>query len=429
MMRGASAGVLWIALAAPGCIDPMDGPSGVDTAGDDWDIDDPPRYELTDETLPRVEVPDDETQWPSVPLPPPQMGMDRGEPGILYSAALMGYYQLRMLSEDVGFHYEYDPIEDRFFEDDCLHRKAVSAFSLTWLYKLTGRDEFRFGAERVFDYLVEQRSEQDDGTWKLVDLGGTSLISMGLNQHAQLTGTDRFDEAIGKFGEHLLSLVNDDGSLRNGGTLYFAQAHLGLWRLYDNTRDPRYLEALEKVARFHYEHRDDEQYLDSKHLYALWAHEALAELYAIEPRAWIAEFAFDNSDAVVAGQWTPGDEGEIEDRLIGSFIEGSVDRQWRAILKLEGTIDAWRIADMAGDELHRERYRRSVLLAVRFLQGLQFRAGDTEDHPDSARAIGGVPYGYDEWKVRIEVPGHLVNALAKVVEYMDLEDYPGLPQD
>ena len=42
-----------------------------------------------------------------------------------------------------------------------------------------------------------------------------------------------------------------------------------------------------------------------------------------------------------------------------------------------------------------------------------------------ARARGGTPVEFDDPIVRIEVPGHMVNAILKVVEYLDLEDYPG----
>lgn len=396
---------------------------GCQETDEEWTIDDPPSYTFTDETLPQMEVPADESTWVDTPAPLPEIGEDTNEPGILYSAHLMGHYQMRMLDGAEGFHYEYDPTTDAFTETTSVHRKVVSTFSLTWLYKFTRRDEYRFAVEHMLRFLEDDADEQEDGSLLLRDLGATAMFAMALTHHAKYTGTADWDETIDKVGAHVMSLVNDDGSLENGGPLYFAQAHLGLWRLYDYTQDPIYLDALEKVGKYHYDNRDDEEVFDSKHLYGLWAHEPLTELYMLRPAEWIPEFVFDNADTVVRFQHTPDDVVEAD--LVGSFSESGDEQRWRAILKLEGTIDAYRLAKHVGDEARTEAYRKASLLAVEFLQELQYRKGDGDAWPDPKRAIGGTPYGFEHPIVRIEVPGHEVNAFLKVVEYMDLEEYPG----
>lgn len=402
--------------------------SDAESADEGWTIENPPRQTFTDQTLPRMEVPADEAMWPMIPAPLPEVGEDTNEAGILYSAHLMGHYQMRMLDDTEGFHYEYDPTNDTFNETDSVHRKVVSTFSLTWLYKLTRRDEYRFAVEHMLRFLEEDADEQEDGSLLLRDLGATAMFAMALTHHAKYTGTTAWDETIDKVGAHVLSLVNDDGSLNNGSPLYYAQAHLGIWRLYDYTQDPVYLDALENVGKFHYDNRDDDEFFNSQHLYGLWAHEPLTELYMLRPAEWIPEFVFENADAVLRGQYTPdNDDDDIDERLIGSFSESEDERRWRVVLKLEGTIDAYRLAKLVGDEERTEAYRKSALLAVEFLQEFQYRKGDTVDWPDPARAVGGTPYGFDSPIVRIEVPGHEVNAFVKVVEYMDLEDYPGRP--
>lgn len=415
-------------LALSGCQDSQGGgDSGTESGGDDgWTIDNPPRVAFTDETLPRMDAPSDESTWVDTPKPLAEIGEDTNEEGILYSAHLMGHYQMRMLDEEEGFHYEYDPTDDSFNESSSVHRKVVSTFSLTWLYKLTRRDEYRFAVEHMLRFLEDDADEQADGSLKLRDLGATAMFAMALSQHAKYTGTTEWDDTIDKVGAHVLSLVNEDGSLNNGSPLYYAQAHLGIWRLYDYTQDEVYLDTLETVGKFHYDNRDNSDYLDSKHLYALWAHEPLTELYMLRPADWITEFVFENADSVLRGQYTPDSE-DVEERLIGSFKESEDERRWRVVLKLEGTIDAYRLAKLVGDEARTEAYRKGALLAVKFLQEFQYRKGDTASWPMPPRAVGGTPYGFDHPIVRIEVPGHEVNGFVKVVEYMDLEDYPGHP--
>lgn len=417
MPDAAATGRCWIAIVTLGALSAC--------GEDDWTIDDPPRHAYTDETMPRMEVPADESTWPGAPVPLPEVGEDTGEPGILYSAALMGYYQMRMLDAGEGFHYEYDPATDAYVETDSVHRKVVSTMSLAWLYRLTRRDELRFSIERMLAFLEDESVELDDGTLELRDLGATAMFAMALAQHIDQTGADRWQPTLDRVAGHLLALVNADGSLADGSPLYYAQAHLGIWRVYQSTGDELWLDTLERVGRFHYDHRDDPAYLDSRHLYGLWAHEALTELYLIRPLDWIPEFVFENADSVVADQYTPVDD--VDEQLVGSFVESADDRRWRAILKLEGTIDAYRLAVAVGDDERIERYRKSALLAVRFIQGLQYRGGETDDFPAPPLAVGGVPYGFDSPVVRIEVPGHAVAAMCKVVEYMDLEDYPAHP--
>jgi hypothetical protein len=389
-----------------------------------WDVDDPPRHAFTDETPPHMEVPADESTWPTTALPLLETATDAGAPGIVATAAMCGYYQMRMADADVGFHYEYDPVADTYNEADNVHRKAVTVFSLTWLYRFTGRDEFRLNVERGLQHLVAATTEQEDGSLRLSDLGGTSLLIMAMSQHVKLTGTTAWDDTLQRLGTHLLSMIEPDGSFNEGGALSYAQAHLALWRIYDTTGDERYLDTLETVARFFYAHRDDDAWLSSKHLYGLWAHEPLTELYGVRPDAWMPEFVFEVADAVKAGQFTPVDD--VDPSWVGGFRESETMPTWRTILKLEGTIDAYRMADWAGDVGRAAAYRKSALIAVQFLQNLQFRAGDTGAHPHPELALGGTPFGFDDPTVRIEVPGHMVNAILKVVAYLDLEDYPGL---
>jgi len=421
-MARLAAFVLPLVFTLSGCQD--SGSDEPDLGEAEWTIETPPRYTFTDDMLPQMEAPADESTWATTPAPLAEVGEDTNEPGVLYSAHLMGHYQMRMLDDVEGFHYEYDPTTDGYVETTSVHRKVVSTFSLTWLYKLTRRDEYRFAVEHMLRFLEEDADEQEDGSLKLRDLGATSMFAMALTHHAKYTGTTDWDETIDKVGAHVLSLVNEDGSLSDGSPLYFAQAHLGIWRLYDYTQDPVYLDTLERVGKFHYDNRDNPDYLDSVHLYGLWAHEALAELYVLRPAEWIPEFVFENADAVLRGQYTPLDTDE-DPRLIGSFKESEDERRWRVILKLEGTIDAYRLAVLVGDEERTEAYRKSSLLAVEFLQEFQYRKGDLDSVPNPALAIGGTPYGFDNPAVRIEVPGHEVNGFCKVVEYMDLEDYPG----
>jgi hypothetical protein len=391
-----------------------------------WDVDTPPRHVYDDSRPPFVEVPDGDADQDGMPAPFAQVGGDDGGPGIVYTAALAGYYIMRVQDDDIGFHYQYDPVSGAFEEDDNLHRKAGATFTQTWLYRFTGRPEFRMSARRAIAYLLSRAAWQDDGSLRLRDLGATSLISLSATEYGRLVATGEWDDEIAGLGEHLLSRVQDDGSFSEGTPLQWAQAHQALWRIYSYTGDERYLDALVAVARYFYDHRGDDDIIGPYYLYGLWANEPLTSLYQLRPEPWIRDLVFAVGDDVAGRQYTPVDD--VAEDWVGGFDPGgdSDEPGWNSTLQLEAMIDAYRMAETAGDAGRAARYRKSALVGAAFLQRLQHRVGDGGDFADEAFAAGGTPFALSDPVVRVDVPHHMANAILKVVEYLDLEDYPGL---
>jgi hypothetical protein len=358
-----------------------------------WDVDTPPRHVYDDGRPPFVEVPDDEAEQDAAPVPFAQMGGDdRGE-GIVYTAALAGYYLMRIQDDEIGYHYQYDPVAGAFEEDDNIHRKSGATFTQVWLYRFTGRPEFRMSARRAIEYLLSRASWQDDGTLRLI------------------------------------SRVQEDGSFSEGTPLQWAQSHQALWRIHRHTGDERYLDALVATARYFYDHRDDEEIIGPYYLYGLWANEPLTDLYELRPEEWISDLVFAVGDQVIDRQYTPADS--VDDDWVGGYLpnDGDGEPNWNSTLKLEAVIDAYRMAEAVGDEARAERYRKSALIGTAFLQRLQHRVGDGADFADEAFAVGGTPFSLSDPIVRLDVPHHMANAILKVVEYLDLEDYPGRAAD
>lgn len=58
---------------------------------------------------------------------------------------------------------------------------------------------------------------------------------------------------------------------------------------------------------------------------------------------------------------------------------------------------------------------------------MQFRTGETTQFADPILPIGGIPKSPTDPVIRVDVPHHAANAILKVAEYMDLEDFPGSP--
>jgi hypothetical protein len=402
------------------------------TDDDYWIVETPPRFSYDDEREPRVDVPESVEDQDMVPVPFEQIGEDDGEGGIVYSAALAGYYIMRIQDADIGYHYEFDPVEGEFNEDDNLHRKCGATFTQVWLYRFTRRPEFRMSTRAALEYMMTRAVWHEDGSFELRDLGATALVTLSLTEYGKLTGDDVWDAEIDGAGQFLLDRVQDDGSFSEGGSLQWAQAHQALWRLYAYTEDERYLDALLKVARYFYDNRDDSDVLGSAYLYGLWANEPLTNLYSIrEDETWIADFVLEVGEEVASRQYIPLDD-DVPPEWIGGYWpnDGRGGQPiWDSTLKLEAVIDAFRMAQVLDNEVYIDRFRKSAIIGAQFLQGLQLRRGETDDFDDEDFVVGGTPFALDNPTTRLDVPHHMANAILKVVEYMDLEDYPGRPDD
>jgi hypothetical protein len=414
-----------LALALCACSSDVEVPSDPE----DYEVETPPRHAYDDTRPPFAVLPDDPAEQDAAPLPLAQMGEDdRGE-GIVYSAALAGYYLMRIqvdADEGIGYHYQYDPVTGAYEESDNVHRKSGATFTQVWLYRFTQRPEFRVSTKRALEYLLSEASEQDDGSLRLRDVGATSLITLSLTEYGRLTGSDEFDDEIDALGTHLLGKILEDGSFSEGKPLQWAQAHQSLWRLYKYTGEVAYVEALEKVARYFYDHREDPEVIDFPYLYGLWANEPLTDLYMERPQDWIAQFVLEVGDDVAGRQYTP--VFDVDEAWHGGWFPGSNaggEPGWNSTLKLEAVIDAYRMAEVLDDAEHMERFRKSSLIGVQFLQRLQHRAGETDGFADPDFVVGGTPFSGSDPIVRLDVPHHMANAILKVVEYMDLEDHPG----
>lgn len=389
-----------------------------------WDIDTPERHVYAPGAPPIVEVPEDVDAQDQVAVPFEQLGQDDGAPGIVYSAALAGYYLLRIQDDDIGYHYQYDPVSGEFDEDDNLHRKCGATFTQIWLYRFTRRPEFRMSTRHALTYLLSRAVPHTDGTLRLRDVGATSLILLSLTEYGQLTGSDEWDDEIAALGEHLLGRLQPDGSFSEGNPLQWAQAHQALWRLHDYTGDARYRDGLARAARYFYDHRDDDDVIGPYYLYGLWANEPLTELYRIDPQPWIADLVLAVGDDVAAQQYVPTDE--VDPDWIGGYRPADGGQPiWSSTLKLEAVIDAYRMAVTAGDARRADRLRKSAIIGAAFLQRLQHRLGEEPGFADPAFAAGGTPLSATDPTVRLDVPHHMANAILKVVLYLDLEDYPG----
>jgi len=348
-------------------------------------------------------------------------GTDTGEDGILYAAALGGYYLIKVQRPDGGFGYQYDYRTGRWADEDEIHRQCGSTFTQAWLAELTGRPEFSLSTEWALRWLTSQVTELG-GSAMLTDLGGTALVLLSLTSHAKHLGDASRDGLIDRLGQYLLDSIAEGGVFTRGGSLQWGQSLQALGRLYDYTGDARYLDAMEATSHWLFLHPERSYEATGEgYLMSLWVGDPLVRLYSHRPLSWIPEYLFRLTDAIVDRQHLPHNTGEL-DRL-GHYIceEAGGDPTWRTALRLEGVADAVALARLLGDEARLARYRESVRFAVYALQKLQLRAGDTRGAVDPTLVEGAWPLSPDSRTLRADVTHHTANTLLKAALYLEFE--------
>jgi hypothetical protein len=394
--------------------------------GPPFELEPPEHTVYDDDAEPTAPVPADVEDPAGLDWPPAQVGTDTGDDGILYAAVLGGYYILRVQNADGSYRINYEADRNEWSNEGYLiHRMCGTTYTQAWLYRVTRREEFRHSTELGLRFIRSEATELEDGTLKVADVGGTSIFALALTEHARITGTTDWDETIDKVGQYILTHLRDDPDTENGigAVLRRGQSLQALWHLYDYTRDERYLDELETRAR---EIHDNPVLHDDSFYFALWANEPLGELNRVRPADWIPPFVFHFSDIVVDLQYGP--ETSTDPKAYGGYVSKIGNKpKWNTTLRLEAVIDGYRLAVQAGDEERIERYGKSALEATHFLLGLQIRAEDLEDYDEEERELilGALPWEYGRNTLRVDITHHFVNVLIKVVEYMELEDYPG----
>jgi len=349
-------------------------------------------------------------------------GSDTGEDGIVYSAALGGYYLMKVQRADGGFGYQYDYRTGVWSAEDEIHRQCGSAFTQALLAELTGRPEFSLSTEWALRWITAQVTPLADGSAMLADLGGTALVLLSLTSHAKHLGDASRDDLISRLGLYLLNSIAADGVFTRGGSLQWGQALQALGRLFDYTGDVRYLDAMESTGHWLFLHPEATYEATGEgYLMSLWVADPLLGLQAQRPLSWIPEYLFRLTDPIVAAQHLPQTTVDLE--RLGHYVcdEAGKEATWRTALRLEGVVDGYRLAVRLGDGVRAAAYRQSTLFALYALQKLQLRAGDTRGAIDPVLVEGAWPFSPDHRTLRADVTHHTANTVLKAAIYLELE--------
>ncbi len=395
------------------------------------------RIRYVDETEPRVEaLPED---WATLTPPLDVVGEDTGEAGLLYAAALSAYFLVRVQQADGSYKYEYKPDTDEWLWQDVIHRQVGPGYACVILYRATGRPEFAFSADRVFDYAAERLQDRGEGQLRLADIGGTSIFIFGLSRYRLAfegqtpDRATKWDATLAGLGAHLLALQNEDGSFKEGSFLARGQAVQAFAHLDEVTDGSKaYRDGLIGAARFSCEHKDEIAVGDLPY-FLLYANEAFRYLHRVAPEAYDWAACSDAmTQPMLDDQYLEGDTDDPS--WVGGYGKRDGNRPtWSASLRMESVTDAMGLAQDRDDGPRVALLREHIEAGAAFVIRQQWRKGETDEYPNPPEIIGGFPYympgqtnGSLGWPLsRTDLSWHGSAMLVKAATVLGEEAFPG----
>lgn len=191
-------------------------------------------------------------------------------------------YLKNNVKEDGSFVYNYYPIEQVEEEDYNILRHEGTTWSMIQTYSLTKEEKLKQKIDLDIQYVVENAvKEKDENTAFILEekdnelkLGANGIGLLMLVEYMQTFQTNAYEEIAIKLANGILEMQNENGSYYHvyeyptfkekqeyRTTYYDGEATFALLKLYEYTKDEKYLQAAQKSMNYFVEN-EYEQYRD-----------------------------------------------------------------------------------------------------------------------------------------------------------------------
>ncbi len=341
---------------------------------------------------------------------------------ILNSALKGGSFLLRMQEKSGRFKYLYEPLTGTYLPADNGLRQAGAVYALTFLSNFTGDEKYSNASEKGLKYLLSLKEPLNNTFYisytDYPKLGITGLTLLAITYSKNFS---EYKEDAAALGDFILLMQNEDGSFRTnypspdvlkGIDYYPGEALYALVNLYGKTGDKRYLNSIENSFIYYREHFKNKKKL----AFLQWQIQAFASVYKFTEDKKYSDFVFEMADWLLTLQYN--EYSKNADFIGGFSLSGSPPTSNTASY-LEGLSDAYKLAKILNDPQRAEKYRKSLILATRFVLKLQFNKKNNfyVKHPDFV--VGGFRESLISNQMRVDYTQHGVLSLLKVYQVLN----------
>lgn len=328
-------------------------------------------------------------------------------------------------------------------EQNMIRQWMATNALIRWAHDRNDQAVFDLAAKNI-DYNLAQfytsenglgRINERNGSGVKVKLGAVALAGMALHTHPQ---RERWASQLAGLRAMVDHLWHEDGSFSSfyvGDTkewwnFYPGEALLFWATIYAEEKDPELLRKFKRSQAFfkawHLDPKNRNPAFVPWHLQANYAMaQALGEDEAEFERELVA-YSFEMADWLVdVQQWTP-EQGITHADEKGRFYKHKfgIPHASSTGVYIEGLIDAWQFAREVGDATREERYRVSLVRAIRSMMQLQFVDDvDLFYVADPTLVVGGLRTAEYDNEIRCDNVQHPLMGIIKIIRMFEADDY------
>lgn len=274
-------------------------------------------------------------------------------------------------------------------------------------------------------------------------IGTNSKTIFTLLRLYEYTKEEKYLESAKLAGNWLLTMQNEDGTMkpysryRDGkwffGTkeslLYQGQVISAFSRLYEYTKEEKYLKAAEKIVnRFIYKIEESEgnfivdDYREVNSISNSWVVMSLMDFYLLFPNDYYKGVIFNHSKKIIEEQLL--DEKDLFNFGRYKTAFSTSGNGWIA----EVLTEVYRFCLKEGENIDCEKYKDSAIKAIRWVIQYTYSKENTFHFKNLEKVIGGTYWSRNYMHIRTDSVAHSLNSYTRIIEYLTKENVISLPK-
>jgi hypothetical protein len=343
---------------------------------------------------------------------------------------LCGDYLKNHVSYEGLMTYEYDAYGDKK-GNTISSASVVRRLAGTWILAATGNyfndETYINAAKKSLDYFIKRYyvydNEQDFGYIKIKDGANLATAAFMLCAMVEIDdGQYRADEKQ-KLINFILAMENTEKgflypvylpdketNFERKEVYYPGEALTALMLLYESTDDSQYLAVAERVFGYY-----QKLYSRSskKASMSAWMSKAYSAVFFATGDRKYADFVFKMNDNLLKSQ--KGTDQKYVDKIGSFFSSGST---CSTAVMTESVLEGYRVAKALNDGERQKAYRKSILMADRYILHCQYNDDNMFFVKNPKSALGGIRNSIYESEIRIDANQHAGCALLKTLQYI-----------
>ena len=349
---------------------------------------------------------------------------------MLNALRLCGDYMKNHVSYEGLMTYEYDAYGGKK-ENPISSTSVIRRLAGTWILAAIGNylndETYIHTAKKSLDYFIKRYyvydNKQDFGYIKIKDDANLALAAFTLCAMVEIGDQQYRPKEKQQLINFILAMENKEQgflypvylpdketTFERKEVYYPGEALTALMLLYKSTKNSRYLAVAERVFDYY---QNLYSRSSKKASMTPWMSKAYSAVFFATGNRKYADFVFKMNDNLLKSQ--RGTDQKYVDKIGSFFSSGSA---CSTAVMAESVLEAYRLAKALNDGKRQKAYRRSILMADRFILHCQYNDNNMFFVKNPKSALGGVRNSIYESKIRIDANQHAGCALLKTLQYV-----------